>query len=143
VQHKRIKPLLRKVDQGAVFLLIAGSYTPFLLTNLRGPWGWSLFGVIWGLAVFGIISRFISGGTVEKASLAVYVLMGWLVLVAIKPLITSVPVPALIWLVVGGVAYTLGVIFYSWEKLPYGHAVWHLFVIGGSVCHFFAVLNTV
>ncbi len=142
IQVPRVKAILRKIDQGAVFLLIAGSYTPFLLTNLRGPWGWSLFGVIWALALYGIVTRFLRGGTVEKGSLAVYVLMGWIVIVALKPLINNVPVPSLIWLVIGGLAYTIGVIFYSWDRLPYGHAVWHLFVLGGSVSHFFAVLNT-
>jgi hemolysin III len=141
VQQVRAKEILRKFDQGAIFLLIAGSYTPFLLTVLRGPWGWSLFGVIWALAIYGIISRFLQGGTVPKGGLVVYILMGWLVVVALKPLIAAAPLSSLIWLLIGGVAYTTGVIFYAWERLPFGHAVWHLFVMAGSISHFFAVLN--
>ena len=143
IQVPSVKQVLRKIDQGAVYLLIAGSYTPFLLTNLRGPWGWSLFGVIWALAIYGIVSRFIRGGTVKGGGLMVYLLMGWLVVVAIKPLMAALPTTSLLWLGIGGLAYSIGVIFYAWERLPYGHAIWHLFVIGGSVSHFIAVMTTI
>jgi len=143
IQYRPAKQILRKVDQGAVFLLIAGSYTPFLFTVLRGPWGWSLFGVIWGLAILGLVSRFIKGGTVRNMALVIYLFMGWMMLVAIKPLLANSPPSVLMWIAIGGLAYTVGVVFYAWEKLPYGHAVWHICVLGGSISHFFAVMNTI
>jgi len=141
IQLGRVKRVLRTADQSAVFVLIAGSYTPFLLTNLRGPWGWSLFGLVWALAIFGCVERIYARNTVKKGSLMIYLFMGWLMIVAIKPLVASVPTPSLIWLAAGGMAYTLGVLFYSWEKLPYAHTIWHIFVIAGSLSHFFAVMN--
>lgn len=141
MQVTPVKQVLRTIDQSAVFVLIAGSYTPFLLTNLRGPWGWSLLGVVWGLAIIGVITRFRSGETVKKGALFIYLGMGWLVIVAIKPMFTHVPSLSLIWLALGGIAYTLGTLFYSRENLPYAHVVWHVFVIAGSLSHFFAVLN--
>jgi len=141
MQLRSVKRVLRTIDQSAVYVLIAGSYTPFLLTDLRGPWGWSLLGVVWALAIFGVVTRFRSRNTVKKGALFIYLGMGWLMIVAIKPLITSVPTPSLLWLAAGGLAYTLGTIFYSWEKLPYNHVIWHVFVIAGSFSHFFAVLN--
>lgn len=139
----RIKRALRIFDHSAIYLLIAGTYTPFLLLYLRGPWGWSLFGVVWGLAFAGIVFKFWFVGHFEYLSTALYLLMGWLVIVAAKPLLTHVPTPTLLWLLAGGVFYTSGVLFYAWKRLPYSHAVWHLFVLAGSVCHYCAVLRTV
>jgi hemolysin III len=139
IQHPRAKAVLRVLDHSAIFLLIAGTYTPFTLVNLRGPWGWSLFGVIWGLALLGIVFQI---GLLRRpaASLLLYVAMGWTVLVAMKPLIGAVAPGGLALLVSGGLAYTGGIVFYAWRRLPYGHAVWHLFVLAGSALHFFAIL---
>lgn len=120
-------------------MLIAGTYTPFLLVNLRGPWGWSLFGVIWTLAIVGVALKFWFTGRFRIASTLLYVGMGWLVLVAMRPLSGAVSSAALWLLVAGGLTYTLGTVFYLWRRLPYHHAIWHLFVLGGSVCHFCAV----
>jgi len=143
IQHPRVKSILRRFDHGAIFLLIAGTYTPFLLTRLRGPWGWSLFGVIWGLAVVGILFKAFASRGFEKLSVAVYILMGWLAVIAVKQFFAQLPPASLFWLVVGGLAYTLGVTFYAWKRLPFNHAVWHLFVLGGSVSHFFSALHSV
>ncbi|MCX6951037.1 MAG: hemolysin III family protein, partial [Verrucomicrobia bacterium] len=137
------KRLLRKFDHASIFLLIAGSYTPFLLVNLRGPWGWSLFGVIWALAVAGVALKFWFTGRFRLGSTLLYVGMGWLVLLALRPMQAAMPASALWLLVAGGVSYTAGTVFYLWKRLPYHHAVWHLFVLGGSVCHFFAVFAAV
>lgn len=140
IQHPGAKSVLRVLDHSAIFLLIAGTYTPFSLVNLRGPWGWSLFGVIWGLAAAGIIFKLIFTGRLAIVSVSLYVAMGWAVLVAVKPLVASVAAGGLALLVSGGLAYTLGIIFYAWRSLPFSHAVWHLFVLAGSTLHFFAVL---
>jgi len=139
----RIKRALRIFDHSAIYLLIAGTYTPFLLLYLRGPWGWSLFGVVWGLAFAGIVFKFWFVGHFEYVSTALYVAMGWLVIVAARPLLAHVPAPTLLWLLAGGVFYTGGILFYAWKRLPYSHAVWHLFVLAGSVCHYCAVLRTI
>jgi hemolysin III len=133
------KQLLRKLDHAAIFLLIAGSYTPFVLVTLRGPWGWSLFGVVWGLAAVGVTMKFWLAGRFPLISTVIYVAMGWLVLVAIKPLVAALPAGGMILLVAGGVCYTGGAGFYLWRRLPYHHAIWHLFVLGGSACHWAAV----
>jgi hemolysin III len=140
VQHERVKLILRALDHSAIFLLIAGTYTPFTLVSLRGPWGWSLFGVIWGLAVTGIILRLLLKGRLHGLLVGIYVAMGWAVVVAAKPMIDSVPLPGLILVAAGGIAYTAGIIFYKWRRLPYSHAIWHGFVLLGSALHFFAVL---
>jgi len=140
---RRWKRVLRVFDHAAIFLLIAGTYTPFMLANLRGPWGWSLFGVVWGLAVTGIVLKAFWTGRFEVMSTLIYLFMGWLVLIGIRPLIEAVPHGSLVLLIAGGVAYSVGTLFYCWERLPYHHAVWHLFVLAGSTCHFFAVLVTV
>lgn len=133
------KRLLRKFDHATIFLLIAGTYTPFLLVNLRGAWGWSLFGVIWGLAIAGVAMKFWFTGRFRVASTLLYLAMGWLVVVAARPMLHAVA-PAGLWLLLaGGLSYTVGTIFYLWKRLPYHHAVWHLFVLGGSACHFCAV----
>lgn len=139
----RLKHALRILDHSAIYLLIAGTYTPFLLLNLRGPWGWSLFGVIWGLALAGVLLKFWFVDRFHHLSTAVYVLMGWLVVIATKPVLAHVPSITLLWLAAGGLCYSAGVIFYVWKRLPYSHAVWHLFVLAGSTCHYFAVLRSV
>ncbi len=134
------KPLLRALDHSAIFLLIAGTYTPFLLVNLRGVWGWSLFGVIWAVAISGVVLRLVWKGRHHGVIVSLYIAMGWAVVVAIKPLLESLETGGMVLLASGGVVYTLGVVFYAWRKLPYSHAIWHLFVLGGSVLHFFAIL---
>lgn len=135
-----IKGLLRAFDHSAIYLLIAGTYTPFMLVNLRGPWGWSLFGTIWGIALLGIILKTTTFGRLPGVSLGFYLTMGWIVVIAIKPLLAVLDTGGMELLVLGGLAYTTGVIFYVWEKLPYSHAIWHLFVLAGSAFHFFAIL---
>jgi hemolysin III len=137
------KQLLRKFDHAAIFLLIAGSYTPFLLVTLRGPWGWSLLAVVWSLAVVGIVLKFWFTGRFRVFSTLLYLGLGWLVLVAMKPLLAALPSGGMPWLVAGGAFYSVGTIFYLWKTLPYHHAIWHLFVLGGSACHWVAVFNYV
>ena len=139
--HKpRVKRVFQILDHAAIYVLIAGTYTPFMLVNLRGPWGWSLFGILWGLTIVGIIFKLFFTGKFEKLSLAIYLLMGWLCIIAVKPMLSEIPSGGLIWLASGGLFYTLGVSFFRWEHLRYNHAIWHLFVIGGSLCHYFAIL---
>jgi len=135
----RVKPIFRYLDHSAIYLLIAGTYTPFLLVKMRGPWGWSLFGTIWGLALAGIILNFVLLGRSRWLGSLIYIGMGWLVVIAMKPLIAAVPPGGILWLVAGGISYTFGVVFYLARKLPFNHAIWHLFVLGGSVCHFLAI----
>jgi hemolysin III len=133
------KLILRLLDHAAVFLLIAGTYTPFTLVNLRGAWGWSLFGVIWGLAALGIaFHAWLRHRPVTRVGL--YVGMGWAVVVAVKPLFAAVAPGGLALLLAGGLAYTAGIGFYAWRGLPYHHAIWHVFVLAGSLAHFFAIL---
>ncbi len=134
------KQIFRHLDHAAIFLLIAGTYTPFALVSLRGPWGWSLFGVIWGLAIAGVIAETATRMRYPKLSLILYITMGWLVVIAAGPMIDAVETGGLVLLVLGGLAYTLGAIFYAWERLAYNHAIWHLFVLAGSVFHFFSIL---
>ncbi|HEV7670194.1 MAG TPA: hemolysin III family protein [Thermoanaerobaculia bacterium] len=136
----RAKQILRVLDHSAIYLLIAGTYTPFTLGVLRGAWGWTLLGLIWGLAVFGILFKSLIGIRLPRASIVLYVLMGWLAVIAIRPLAAQHDGAALHWLLAGGILYTAGVVFYTWERLRYHHMLWHLFVLGGSVCHFLAVL---
>ncbi|HIP97129.1 MAG TPA: hemolysin III family protein, partial [Anaerolineae bacterium] len=132
--------VLRNLDHAAIFLLIGGTYTPFTLVNLRGPWGWSLFGVIWGLAVLGVVFEVTVLRRWKAVSLALYVAMGWAVVVAVKPVLAAIAPGGLLLLFLGGMAYTAGVGFYVWRRLPYHHAIWHVFVLVGSILHFFAVL---
>jgi hemolysin III len=134
------KRVLRFLDHSAIFLLIAGTYTPFLLVNLRGPWGWTLFGLIWALAILGISMQGFMLKQKRIINAIPYMLMGWLVIVAIKPLIASVAPGGLALIAAGGLSYTVGSIFYVWKKLPYNHAIWHGFVLMGSLFHFFAIL---
>lgn len=136
----RAKAVFRTLDHIAIFLLIAGTYTPFTLINLRGAWGWTLFGTVWGIALFGVVFELTSLRRFRRVSLMLYLGMGWAVVIAAKPLVASMAPGGLVLLVAGGLFYTLGVAFYVWERLLYHHAVWHLFVLGGSVCHFFTVL---
>lgn len=140
VQVQRLKAALRALDHAAIFLLIAGTYTPFMLVNLRGPWGWSLFGVIWGLALLGIALRLVLKGRLHGLVVGLYIAMGWAVVVAVEPMIRHVATGGLILLAAGGIAYTVGVPFYKWRRLPFNHAIWHGFVLLGSALHFFAVL---
>ena len=136
----RVKRLFRIFDHSSIYLLIAGTYTPILLTLLRGPWGWTLFGVLWTMAVGGIITKVFFTGKLETVSVLIYVFMGWIIVFALKPVLQYVPGGLIVWLVVGGISYTFGIIFYAWEKLPYNHTIWHLFVLGGSISHFFGML---
>ncbi len=138
--RRKTKRFLRTLDHLAIFLLIAGTYTPFVLIALRGAWGCSLFAIVWTLAVFGVFLELTALGRYRKAILALYIAMGWVGLIALKPLVAALPAAGL-WLVFGGgVSYTLGVLFYVWRGLRYHHAVWHLFVLGGSVLQYLAVL---
>jgi len=143
IRSRRLKRVLKICDHSAIYLLIAGTYTPFLLVNLRGSWGWSLFAVIWGLAMAGILFKVWFVEHFSILSTAVYVVMGWLALVAVKPMLLRIPHSGLLWLLAGGVLYTVGVVFYAWKKVPYNHAIWHGFVLAGSTCHYVAVLCSV
>ncbi len=137
----RAKDVLRKFDHCCIYLLIAGSYTPFALVSLRGPWGWSLLGAAWGLALLGIAQEIWLARGQRVLSLVIYVVMGWLALVAVSPLWLALKPAGFAWLVAGGALYTVGIAFYATDhKVRHGHGVWHLFVLGGSACHFFTVL---
>ena len=137
--HPGAKRIFQIVDHSSIFLLIAGTYTPFTLGALRGPWGWSIFGVIWGLAFLGILLKIFVGTGYPRLSQSMYLAMGWLGLIAIRPLTLLVPPAGLAWLVAGGLAYTAGVAFYTADRVRYAHFVWHLFVLTGTACHFVAV----
>jgi len=138
--RNRAKRVFRVIDHSAIFLLIAGTYTPFTLGVLRGAWGWTLFGIVWGLAVLGVALKCVGGIRYPRLSTVLYVGMGWLALIAIRPLWLHVPVAGWLWLIGGGLAYTAGTAFYAADRVRYGHFVWHMFVLTGTVCHFFAVL---
>ena len=140
VPESRLKDRLHTLDHAVIYLLIAGTYTPFTLGVLGGAWGWTLFGILWGAAAVGVYDKLISGIRHPRLSTALYLIMGWSVLIAIRPLVLNVPPSGIRWLVAGGLSYTVGVVFYKARHLPYNHLVWHLFVMGGSTCHFFAVL---
>ena len=139
IQHPVAKGRLKVFDHCAIYLLIAGTYTPFTLIGLRGPWGWGLFAAIWTLAIAGVVFKLFYTGRFKLLSTIIYIAMGWLVVVAIKPMLQSIDGWTLGWLFAGGLFYTLGTFFYHRESIRYSHAIWHLFVIGGSVCHFVAV----
>jgi hemolysin III len=136
----RAKRLLQALDHCGIYLLIAGTYTPFTLVTLRGPWGWTLFGLVWGLALAGILFRVLCGERYRPLAVASYVMLGWLCVVAVKPILELVPLGALAWIAAGGLTYTAGVFFFAAERIPHHHAIWHLFVLGGSICHYVAVL---
>lgn len=139
IQTPRVKQVLRHLDHVAIYLLIAGTYTPFALVMIRGGWGWFLFGTVWALAALGIAIKTFTVDRFQVFSIVLYLVMGWLVVIAIKPTIAAIPLHGMIWMIIGGLFYSLGVIFYVCEKIPFNHAIWHLFVIGGSTCHFFVV----
>jgi hemolysin III len=137
---ERVKPVLRALDHSAIFLLIAGTYTPFMLLGAPGPWGWSVLGTVWGLAVAGIVLRLVLRDRLHGLVVATYLGMGWLVVVATRPLLDNVSLGGLSLLAGGGLAYTVGVVFYKWRRLRYSHAIWHGFVLLGGGLHYFAVL---
>jgi hemolysin III len=144
VRSPRAKAVLQKCDHSAIYLLIAGSYTPFTLVTLRGPWGWSLFGVSWGLAALGIVQELTLGRRTRSVSMVIYVLMGWLALVAIRPLVSALPPAGTAWLLAGGLIYSAGIYFFiNDERIRHGHGIWHLFVLGGSLCQFVSVARYV
>jgi len=134
------KRVFRVLEHSGIYLLIAGTYTPFTLGALRGAWGWTLLGVIWSLAVVGVVLKVVGGIRYPIASTVVYVAMGWLIVMAARPVWLRVAAPGLAWLILGGLAYTIGVGFYAARRLRFGHFVWHLFVLAGTTCHFFAVM---
>ena len=137
----RAKAVFRRLDHLAIYLLIAGTYTPFMLVTLRGGWGWSLFGVVWGLALVGMALEFLPRRGTRILSMVIYFLMGWLVLIALGPLWRALPFMGLVWLVAGGLFYTVGAVFYGLDaKLRHAHGIWHLFVLAGSASHYFAIL---
>lgn len=131
---------LNMFDHISIYYLIAGTYTPFVLVNMRGGWGWSIFGVIWACAITGTILKLIYGNRFRKISTILYLCMGWMIVIAFYPFIKNVETGGLILTLLGGLSYSIGVIFYKWKKLPFNHAVWHLFVLAGSILHFFAIL---
>ena len=137
----RARHIFKILDHAMIYVLIAGSYTPFLLISLRGSWGWSLFGVVWGLTLIGIAFKIFFAGRFRLVSTLLYLAMGWMCAIAIKPMIANVPHDGLMWLLAGGLAYSLGTIFYMWKKMTYHHAVWHVFVLAGTGCHFVAIYN--
>ncbi|MFZ1625861.1 MAG: hemolysin III family protein [Gammaproteobacteria bacterium] len=140
----RAKDILRKLDHCAIYMLIAGTYTPFALVSLRGSWGWWLLGIVWSLALIGIVQELWLGNRTRVLSLILYVLMGWLALVAVVPLWHALTPPGFAWLLAGGALYTGGLVFYATDhRLRHGHGVWHLFVVGGSGCHFYTILSYV
>ena len=138
--HGRAKRFFRMLDHGAIFLLIAGTYTPFTLGVMRGPWGWTLFGLVWTLAIFGLAMKAIFRARYTWLSVALYLTMGWLALIAAPQVLARLPLPGLVWLLAGGIAYTAGVGFFAAHRVRYSHFAWHLFVVAGTICHFFAVL---
>jgi len=141
--NPKAKNLFARFDHISIFLLIAGTYTPILLTSIRGVWGWTLFGIIWSLAIIGAVIRSIYLYRFRKLMVAVYLGMGWMFILAGKQIVQSLPPTSLVFLVLGGIAYSVGVIFYMWRNLPYGHGIWHLFVLAGSMLHFFAIYFSV
>ena len=138
VEPSAWKRILRRLDHLAIYLLIAGTYTPFVIVGLGGAWGWSLFGVLWGLALIGIVAKLSFGHRYELVSTVAYVIMGWIGLIAIVPLAEHLPRPSLVLVLAGGGSYTVGALFYAWDRLRFNHAIWHVFCLGGSVLQFTA-----
>lgn len=138
--HPGAKRFFQLLDHSFIFVLIAGTYTPFALVSLHGPWGWSLFGVVWGLTVLGTIVHLTQLRRFHSVMVGLYLVMGWSIIAAFAPLREALPSTGLGLLVAGGLSYSLGVVFYAWKRIPFNHAIWHLFVLTGSVLHFFAVL---
>jgi hemolysin III len=144
VRGARAKALLQKCDHAAIYLLIAGSYTPFTLVTLRGPWGWSLFGVSWGLAILGIVQELTLGRHTRVLSMVLYVSMGWIAVIAVHPLLSALPMAGALWLIGGGVIYSAGIYFFiNDERIRHGHGIWHLFVLAGSLCQFISIARYV
>jgi hemolysin III len=139
--RNRVKRVFQVLDHAAIFLMIAGTYTPFTLGVLHGTWGWTLFGLVWGLALAGVVLTAAGGVRYPKLTTCLYLAMGWLILIAVKPLWLRMPSWGLFWVFAGGIAYTVGVVFYAAKRVRYSHFVWHLFVIAGTACHFIAVLR--
>lgn len=140
VPHDGARAVFKVLDHASIYILIAGSYTPFALISLRGDLGWEIFTIIWSLAAFGVIFKIFFTGKFDKLSTVIYLAMGWLIVFYGKSVTEAVPSGGMWLLLAGGLSYTVGVVFYVWDKLPFNHAIWHLFVLGGTVCHFFAVL---
>lgn len=136
---EKIKNLFARFDHAAIFLLIAGTYTPYVLTTLRGALGWTIFGIIWALAIAGVVIRSIYLTRFRKLMVGIYLAMGWMFVFAIVPMIKNLPTVSVVFLFIGGACYSIGVIFYAWRNLKYGHGIWHLFVLAGSIMHFFSV----
>lgn len=136
----RAKDILRKLDHLSIYLLIAGTYTPFCLITLRGPWGWSLFGVVWALAIIGMLQEIKPRSEARLMSLVIYAVMGWVIVVAVRPLLDHLAIAGFVWLAVGGALYTVGIVFYAFDsRFRHWHGIWHLFVIGGSLAHYLAI----
>lgn len=140
LRRPRLKRILKVLDHTAIYLLIAGTYTPFTLVNLRGFWGWVLFALVWSFCVFGIVWKMFHAERFVIVSTLLYIAMGWLVLIAVKPLLAAVPLSGIAWLLAGGLFYMVGVLFFAVKRIPYNHAIWHVFVMAGSICHYFAVV---
>lgn len=140
ISHETAKQLFRVFDHTAIFLLIAGSYTPFSLGVLHGPWGWSMLAIVWTLAIIGITLKIRKRTRHSRISIVLYVIMGWLAVIAVKPIVMLIPVPGILLILAGGLAYTGGLAFFAAQRIRYNHFIWHLFVIAGTTCHFFAVL---
>lgn len=140
VFHENTKRVLRVFDHAAIYLVIAGSYTPITLVSMRDAWGWTIFGLIWSLALLGVVLKIISLERLKVFSILLYLAMGWLIVIAIKPMLAAVPEGLFAWLLIGGLAYTFGLIFYVCKKIPFNHGIWHLFVLGGSTVHYFGFL---
>jgi hemolysin III len=140
ITNERAKKFFRILDHSFIYLLIAGTYTPVTLISMRGPWGWSIFGLVWIMAITGIIAKIFLIGRYKIVSVLLYLTMGWLIVFAFKPTLQMIPKGLVIWLLIGGILYTLGLIFYAFKKVPYFHFIWHLFVLGGSISHFLGML---
>ena len=139
VRKPYVRYVFRILDHASIYLMIAGSYTPFALVTLRGPWGWSLFGTVWGLGVFGAAMKIVTTHRFPYIGPLLYIGLGWIVVIAFKPLSAALAINGMYLLFAGGIAYTFGVVFYLWDRIPFNHAIWHLFVLTGSACHFFAI----
>ena len=140
ITHTKVKKIFQQFDHASIYVLIAGTYTPITLLTLEGAWGWSIFAVVWFSALLGIILKIFYPGRFERFSLILYLLMGWMIVIAMQPLMQSMESGGLWLLLAGGLSYTFGVIFYVWDSLPFNHAIWHLFVLGGSIAHYLMVL---
>jgi hemolysin III len=143
VRRPRLRYVFRILDHASIFLIIAGTYTPFTLVSLQGVWGWSLFGVVWGLAFAGVGFKVVMTARLRILGPLLYLAMGWLIVIAYEPLVAAVPGAGIDWLIAGGLFYSGGLIFYAWDRLPFNHAIWHGFVLAGSACHYVAIYRYV